>query len=176
MPEETRTSPKIKTESIVAFAAIFVSIATLLVYLYQARIMQKQQHTSVWPYVEWLYNNDRDQLYITVENKGIGPALVKSVKLELDGKVMGSNSEFFKTLLGNSNFNFVNSTVQGRVISPGEKVELFHIYDSSKARAVDSLLLWNSSKHEFRLSICYCSVYGDCWTTDGSTNLESECK
>lgn len=175
MPEGTKTPRKIKTESIVAFAAIFVSIATLMVYLYQAHIMQKQQHTSVWPYVEWLFNNEKNQFYITVENKGIGPALIKSARLELNGKQMRGNSEFFKVLLGNSNFKFSNSTVEGRVLSPGEKVELFHIYDSAKARAVDSLLR-NSSEHEFSLFICYCSVYDDCWTTDGITILESKCK
>lgn len=166
---------RIKSEFVVAFAAIFVSIATLFVYLYQARIMQSQLHTSVWPYVEWLYNNVNDELVISVENKGIGPAIVKNVTMKLDGAEVGSNSALFRKLLGNTDFSFVNSTVKGRVILPGEKVELVHVFDSMAAHAIDSLLLWDNSKHTFELEICYCSVYDDCWKTNGTKAVASDC-
>lgn len=167
---------RIKSEMMVAFSAIFVSIATLFVYMYQARIMQNQLHTSVWPYVEWLYNNADNEFSITVENKGIGPAIIKEVTMKLDTQVVRSNSELFKILLGNSNFSFINSTVMGRVILPGEKVEMVHVYDSAAAKAIDSLLLWSNSKHTFELEICYCSVYDDCWKTNGTKAQVSQCQ
>src|SRR5688572_27106200 len=79
----------LKSEMIVAIAAIAVSIMTLFVYIYQARIMMDQQHTSVWPYVEWESTNinteTEQEYYIEVVNKGVGPALVKDTKLTLDG-------------------------------------------------------------------------------------------
>lgn len=167
---------KIRSEFIVSFSAIFVSIATLFVYIYQARIMQKQQHTSVLPYVEWLYSNAGDEFLISVENKGIGPAFVKGLTMKLDDQPVGSNSALFKKLLGTTSFSFINSTVDGRVISPGEKIELVHVYDSAQANAIDSLLLWNNSPHKFSLEICYCSVYNDCWTTDGTHSKETVCR
>lgn len=167
---------KLKSEMIVAFAAIFVSLATLLVYLYQARIMQNQLHTSVWPYVEWLYSNAENQFVITVENKGIGPAIVKRVEMKLDGSQVHGNAALFKKLLGRNNFDFINSTVEGRVILPGEKVEMVHVYDSAAAHAIDSLLLWDNSKHTFELEICYCSVYDDCWKTNGTKAIVSQCE
>lgn len=166
---------KIKSEFIVSFSAIFVSVSTLFVYIYQARIMQKQQHTSVLPYVEWLYNNAGNEFWISVENKGIGPAFVKGVTMKLDGEEVESNSALFKKLLGPIRFNFSNSTVDGRVISPGEKIEMVHVYDTVQGRAIDSLLLWDNSPHKFSLEICYCSVYGDCWTTDGNNSREGKC-
>jgi hypothetical protein len=166
---------KIKPEYIVSFSAIFISVATLFVYIYQARIMQKQQHTSVLPYVEWLYSNAENEFIITVENKGIGPAFVREVTMKLNGEEIGSNSALFKKLLGYSSFSFINSTVERRVISPGEKIEMVHVYDSAQAHAIDSLLLWNNSPNKFSLEICYCSVYNDCWTTDGTTSSESSC-
>jgi hypothetical protein len=43
----------LREKIIVAFAAILISVMTLFVYIYQARIMQEQQHASVWPYIEW---------------------------------------------------------------------------------------------------------------------------
>lgn len=166
---------RIKSEMVVAFSAIFVSIATLFVYMYQARIMQDQLHTSVWPYVEWLYNNVDNEFVISVENKGIGPAIIKDVTLKLDSTEVGSNSALFRKLLGHADFSFVNSTVEGRVILPGEKVEMVHVFDSAAARAIDSLLLWNDSKHTFKLEICYCSVYEDCWKTNGTKAVVSDC-
>jgi hypothetical protein len=46
---------RFKVELVIALSAIFVSLATLVVYIYQARIMikqaeimQSQQHISVW--------------------------------------------------------------------------------------------------------------------------------
>lgn len=173
--ENSKRSFKLKTEYIVALSAIFVSIATLAVYMYQANIMQNQLHTSVWPYVQWSYSNVGKEFYLVVENKGIGPALIKSTRMTLDGNEMGSNSDLFKTLLGNSEFDFINSSVNGTVISPGEKVELFHIYDSASAKKLDSLII-QSSSHKFKYTVCYCSVYGDCWTTNGWDVLESKCK
>lgn len=166
---------KLKSEYIVSFSAIFVSIATLFVYIYQARIMQKQQHTSVLPYVEWLYSNAGNEFIISVENKGIGPAFVKGVTMKLDDAEVGSNSALFKKLLGTSSFSFINSTVNRRVISPGEKIEMVHVYDSAQAHAIDSLLLWSNAPHKFSIEICYCSVYDDCWTTDGTNSKESIC-
>ncbi len=159
----------------IAFSAIFVSMATLFVYMYQARIMQNQLHTSVWPYIEWLYNNANNEFSISVENKGIGPAIIHDVSMKLDQQAMGSNSELFKKLLGSSNFNFVNSTVEGRVLLPGEKVEMVHVFDKEAARAIDSLLLWTNSPHTFELEICYCSVYDDCWKTNGTKAIVSQC-
>lgn len=175
MEEEKNQAPaKIKTEYIVALSAIFVSIATLAVYMYQARIMQNQLHTSVWPYVQWSYSNVGKEFYLVVENKGIGPALIRKTKMTLDGAEMGSNRDLFKTLMGNAGFDFINSTVNGSVISPGERIELFHIYDSLYAKKLDSLIIQNDL-HKFNYTICYCSVYGDCWTTDGRKVAETEC-
>jgi hypothetical protein len=159
----------------IGLVAIAINIVTVSVYLYQAHIMQKQQHTAVLPYVEWLYSNANDQFLISVENKGIGPAFVKEVTLKLDDEEMGSNSELFKKLLGTSGFKFSNSTVARRVISPGEKIEMVHVYDSIQAHAISSLLQGNNSTHKLELNICYCSVYNDCWTTDGNTSIESSC-
>ena len=176
MKEKLPAVRKFDNGTIIGLAAILINLVTVSVYMYQAHIMQKQQHTSVLPYIEWLYSNAGNEFVISVENKGIGPAFIKNVTMKLDDEEIGSNSALFKKLLGTSSFSFINSTVERRVISPGEKVEMVHVYDSAQAKAIDSLLLWNNSPHKFALEICYCSVYNDCWTTDGTTSKESSCQ
>lgn len=163
-------------ELVVALSAILISTATLFVYIYQAGIMQSQQHTSVWPYVQWMYSNVGNEFYLVVENKGIGPALIKEVKIKADGVEMGSTSELFKKVLNTRDFSFVNGTVEGIVLSPGEKVEMFHIYDSLYAREFDEKVFQHNATTTFELSICYCSVYNDCWQLIGGKVIEGECR
>jgi hypothetical protein len=81
---------RLKPELIIALCATVVSLATLAVYIYQARvmirqaeIMQSQQHISVWPYLETLtttvVSTDKPhEAYFEIENKGIGPANYKA--------------------------------------------------------------------------------------------------
>lgn len=163
--------PAIKTELVVAFAAIFVSTASLFVYLYQARIMQIQQHVSVWPYVEWLPSWGDHGLYLEVTNKGIGPALVKKVTIKLDGKEVRNLSELFLHLTDSAFQDFGYSTVQGRVIAAGEQVRAFDIGDKATADRIREEL----NKRSFEYEICYCSVFNDCWVSRGTQIIESNC-
>ena len=163
---------KIKSESIVALAAIFVSIATLFVYLYQAHIMQKQQITSVWPYVQWGYTNSPDGVYIQVENKGIGPAIVKNVTVKMNGESFNSFKEVFEALGDTTSQDYIYSRIGGQVIAPGEKLQPFYIEDWKKGEEH----LEKMQQRSFEYTICYCSVYGDCWTTYGRKVVEGECR
>jgi hypothetical protein len=163
---------KFSTELIVALAAIFVGVATLFVYIYQARIMQHQQYASVWPYVEWVsYSSDTQGFFIHVENKGVGPAIIKSVKMTLDGKELSSNRELFKAMIGKDDFDFDQSTIEGRVIAAREIIKPFFIADTVIANQFNKAF----EKKPFRLEICYCSIYDECWTSYGIEVIESKC-
>jgi hypothetical protein len=175
--EEDLTPSPVKTktfssELIVALAAIFVGVATLFVYIYQARIMQHQQYASVWPYIEWVtYSSDTEGFFIQVENKGVGPAIIKSVKMKLNGKQLNDNQELFKAMIGIDDFDYDQSTVEGRVIAAREIIKPFFIPDSVIANKFNAA--WK--KNKFSLEICYCSIYGECWTSYGVKVVESKC-
>jgi hypothetical protein len=162
---------KFKSQSIVAFAAIFVSIATLIVYLYQAHIMQRQQVTSVWPYLQWGFTDTADGVYIHLENKGIGPAIVKKVTLKLDGDEFKSFGKLFEAL-GDTTFEtYTYSTVSNKVLAPGEAIRPFFVKDWRKGEE----LLEGLRTHSFEYLICYCSVYGDCWSSSGLSVKVCDC-
>lgn len=163
--------PTVKTEVAVAFAAIFVSTATLFVYIYQARIMQTQQQVAVWPYVEWLPSWGDHGFYVEVSNKGIGPALVKKVTIKLDGKEMSDLTELFQVLTDSSFQDFGYSTIQGRVLAAGEQMTAFVISDKEIANRIREEL----TKRNFEYEICYCSVFNDCWVSRGTKITESNC-
>lgn len=170
--EQPIPKKKIDTGLLVGLCAIGISVATLFVYIYQARIMQSQQHASVWPYVESSYSNVNG-FHLQVQNKGIGPAIIKNAKYILDDKEMDLDT-LFNSLLGKKQeqMSFQYSYVIGRVMSPGESFKPFSIPEGIYSAKMDSAL----SKRDFRLEICFCSIYKDCWTSKGLKVVESECK
>ncbi|HJV91269.1 MAG TPA: hypothetical protein VJ623_13255 [Holophagaceae bacterium] len=152
------------TEVLAVGTALFVSFCTLAVYAYQAKVMKEQQHVSVWPYLEWATGNVKD-FHITVKNKGVGPALIQKVEMTLDGKPVHTATELVSAVRGPdwSLQGLINSSLEGRVMSPGEEVSPITITDVTEGRAFEGQL----RKHAFQLRITYCSIYGDCWITEG---------
>jgi hypothetical protein len=186
--EENETVSKktrIKPEMIIALCATFISIATLIVYIYQARvmirqaeIMQSQQHISVWPYLETLtttvVSGDKpDEAFFEIENKGIGPAIVKQVTIKVDDVVMKDNNELFDAMIGKTDTLSVSTNaVKNRVIASGEKIRIFHITGDDLVKRFAIAF----QKKKFEYIVCYCSVYDDCWTSNGTKVTEGKCE
>jgi hypothetical protein len=87
--EQTRR--KSHLEFIVAATAFCVSVGTLGIYVYQAKVMKEQQHVSVWPYMDWNTSNV-DDYRIEARNKGIGPAIIRKVDMRVGGKPVDDNA------------------------------------------------------------------------------------
>lgn len=164
---------KIDTGLLIGISAMVISIATLFVYIYQASIMKDQLHTAVWPHVEWSISKYKG-FSLQVTNKGIGPAIIKKSTFYVDNKEAKDLSEFFKLLLGDKKKKMavIASYVNGRVMSAGESFRPFEVLDSTNIKLLDSAFV----KHDIRFEICYCSVYGNCWTSKGIEVVESKCE
>ena len=175
-PEIKTGKSKFRSEWVVAAAAMTVSILSLVVYIYQAKIMQEQQQTSVWPYLEWiLVTSTGDGFYIAVINKGVGPAIVKKTRLTLDGKETDS-FQLTRDLIGEEKIDSLwtfYSRVDERVLAPGEEVRLFHIKDRENARLV--LPVPADVLRRITYEITFASIYGDCWTSKGLKVVEGGC-
>jgi hypothetical protein len=174
--EPTAEPPKMKIRSewIIAFSAVLVSILTLFVYIYQARIMMEQQHASAWPYLEWtLTISPGTEFYLSVQNKGTGPAIVKNTQLMLDGKLIG-HRELVRDVLGQKmdSLWLFFSQVDNRVLAPGDEIRLFQVKNDNGVKVPK---LSGISKR-IQYTICYCSVYDDCWTSFGLEVVENNCK
>ncbi len=161
----------LKPDLIIALMALVIGIGTMVVYVYQARIMSKQQHASVWPFLEVSLSQGQQGTYISVENKGVGPAIVKSTKIEVDSQTYQENQidEIIPKIVGKS-LAFHYKTVANRVMKSGEFIKLLHVEDLKEAALLDSTL----SKHRVKLSICYCSIYDECWTVSGNKLIPCE--
>jgi hypothetical protein len=158
-------SPAWRAEWVIALSAVLVSLATMGVYIYQARIMQSQQLASVWPYIEWTTTfSHADGVYLSVINKGVGPARVNKTKLLLDGKEITDVREMLRILTSgkSDSLSIFGSVVDDRVLASGEEVRLFHM--TGKDIDINGLIKVFKRVDYF---VCYCSIYDECWTSQG---------
>lgn len=100
-----------------------------------------------------------------MENKGVGPAIVKSVKVNLATGSFREDQldELFKSLLTTS-LLYNHTGVQGRVMKSGELVKMVEITNLREAIRLDSALKSNKAS----ISICYCSIFDECWRIQNS--------
>ncbi|MEO7989010.1 MAG: hypothetical protein ABI663_05675 [Chryseolinea sp.] len=168
------SSEKWRPDFIVAVLAVVIGLCTMFVYIYQAKVMSKQLHSSVWPFVEIISSNGSSGINIKVVNKGVGPAIIKKHRIILDGveyKETAIDTILFK-LVGR-NLNRDISAVQSRVLASGEKISLLEITSPRDAISLDSAI----RKHTFNIELCYCSIYDDCWTSKkGKTESCDSCE
>lgn len=179
MEEEIPRPRKIDTGLLVGLMAVAISVISLLIYIFQTRIMVRQLRTSVWPRVEW-FHGKTEGTYIEVVNKGIGPAIISDHKMRLGGIEIKTLSELFEKLLGPDSESLrcgqspkcITSYIDGRVMQPGEAFRPFVVADSLFAFKLDSAFQVSN----FEMEICYCSIYEECWASRGLTIARSVCK
>jgi hypothetical protein len=163
--KDDRKSPRWGPEWLIALSAVLVSVATMGVYIYQAKIMQGQQLASVWPYIEWYPTfSTNNGVYLSVVNKGVGPARVKETHLFLDGKEIADDRELLRILTNgkSDSLSIFGSAVNYRVLAPGEEIRLFHM--TGKGIDIDKMI---ESFKRVKYTVCYCSIYDECWTSQG---------
>ena len=147
-------------------AAIAISAFALAIGVYQTRLMQAQARASVWPYVKiglgYTDGGDSSGFEIHVENNGVGPAVVKSVRVSLDDKPLHGWNDAFPLILGHGEARAKLEGLSGVVIPPSTNRETsvvaIRINDPAQAQK------FYEARDRFKIDICYCSVYDDCWT------------
>jgi hypothetical protein len=155
-----------------SFVAVALSMLALGTSAYQSmlmrdqtKLMQVQSRASVWPSVS-IGENDthtptEDMFAWRVDNNGVGPAKIESVVVNLDGKPYGNWQTLSAVLAPGHPFHAAQSSVNGLVLPPSlnreTTVEMVKLSDPVLARA------FHDAQSRFKIEICYCSVYDDCW-------------
>ncbi len=143
--------------SLVGFLALLIAGYTAYVERYTANIQLKQVQAQVWPYMI-VGNNDLAQSLV-VDNKGMGPAIVRSVQVRIDGKPQPDWNQVLATL-GMPPHHFIQTTVNQYVLSPGEQLQIIRFPDKD---------LWqhfhDAASNRMSVDICYCSTLDECWVS-----------
>ena len=154
------------TDRVVAASAIVAALAAVVVAAYEARINREYQRISVWPRIQQSDSFVTDQPYTrNVTNVGMGPAIVRSVEIRVDGNICRTWPKVIEALVKRRIPNTIISWLHnGAVLVPNKDIEVLKIPPGDDARA-----FWEASQGD-RLSvrICYSSLYGESWMSDSA--------
>lgn len=151
--------------SMTSALALAVSIFALAIGAWQTRLMQSQARASVWPHLSigYTYNSnmDEDGFIWRIDNNGVGPARIESVALTLDGKPMKSWPAVLMALGFHGEMRVSTTSLAGEVIPPSLNRET--AIETIRVNQRDAAALFKAAVPRFRMDVCYCSVYDDCW-------------
>ena len=153
----------LRFESVIAICALLISAITGAAVVYQTHIIQNQYAATIWPYlgVDTNVLNPR-HVEIVIVNDGLGPALIRSAQLFVDGRHLASWRDLALTIgrdakPGHAVFG-TSSINASTTIRPGATYRLFTA--KLGADAAPAAL----KRHVVTLRFCYCSLNNSCWS------------
>ncbi|HWU75848.1 MAG TPA: hypothetical protein VN043_05045 [Rhodanobacter sp.] len=142
-------------DGVAAIMAALIGLLALGVSGYTAYIQRQQVRAQVWPYLI-AGNNDLEQSLI-VYNKGVGPAIVRSAQIRVDGKPQKDWNHVLAAL-GLPPHHYIQSTLNPDVLSPGEQVQTIRFPENDRWRGFRAAAI-----NRMTMDICYCSTLEECW-------------
>jgi hypothetical protein len=159
------TERVVHLDTIIAVCALLVSTITAGAMVYQTRVLQDQFSATVWPYLSVSMNYTPEYVQVRLINEGVGPALIRSAQVVVDGKPLGRwdsvLSAIFKQRVHATHIE-LTSVDSSTAIRAGEELTLLRI--DTHSNAVGQIL-----KHNMTLKFCYCSINSRCWNLVSST-------
>ena len=152
-------------ESFVAIAALIVSVSALGVGAYEAQLQRQHDRAEVWPHLEIQTFVGDSGANITVENTGLGPAVVEAIDVATDGRPQHNWIGAMEGVLPDSLRAYSNNTVYEHGVRPGDHVVLLGL-----PRAVLPSPFWKAM-NRIVVTICYRSVFGERWIVGDTLGL-----
>ena len=171
-------------EVFVSMAALITAVAAVVITLEQTKVMREEAELernnariSVMPSV-WLstYIGDTDgEAYykVALTNKGLGPAVIERFDVTYQGQPVYNWDELARKMATDvgSEKSFEGDYLRSTrsPVSPGLMLEAggmaypIQVDDSS---APDGIRLLMRASQDMAISLCYCSLYSDCFRTE----------
>jgi hypothetical protein len=145
-------------EWVITLVTVVTSIAALALGAYTALLQRRHDSASVWPHLEFGIIFAQQTSGMQVSNSGVGPAIVQSVAVSVDGHLVRSWPEVFKLVLDSSTTRYSSSSVSDRVIRAGETVNWFQLPTDILPHDIQARMA------RVAIEVCYASVYDEHWT------------
>lgn len=166
----TPTRRRINIELLLGISAIFLSLAALVVSIFQTKIAREQQQASVWPSLMIGSSHNKDYFSFVMINNGVGPAVIRKFEIIYAGKAYTRPIEILYDYTKDVNkigAVTYSAVVPNLVLKAGE--EKFMIESKGDLLTAGQLAeLFDSGK--CKLNVVYSDVYGNCWQSDGLNN------
>ena len=179
-------------DMVLPIAALFVSFVSILIAWHHGRVMSELVHENEklvqaesLPYLQIEMSNLETDLRtpalrLTVLNQGVGPARIAEVVMTVNGQpvkdfntlvdhccapgLLQAATVGTKQFRGIRNGEVIMSKLRDRMIRPGESVDAFDWPITPANQPVLDRLRSQFATNAVNTSICYCSVFDECWT------------
>jgi hypothetical protein len=144
----------------VALAALVVSLSAVVVGIYEASLQRAHDRAEVWPHVEVGTFTTPTNATVYLENTGVGPAVINSIIVTVDGKPRRDWPEVVTVLFGDAApARFGHETVRDHSLRAGDKVVLLDLPAGVPG-------FWDQVGR-VGVTVCYASVFGEHWELAG---------
>jgi hypothetical protein len=169
---------------VVAFSALLISTVSIFVAQQSNQSMERLVRAGSWPFLQLASGNASDdgarELAFGVENVGTGPARVYTYTVEVDGETLPSTGhmltnvlraccdEAFRAAVAESSEievfgSEMSSPVAQRFLAPNAAIIAMRWPRTEQNAAVWAALDQARQRGRIVTSICYCSVFDECW-------------
>lgn len=170
MANENTPGWKLFAELARLWLPIVLSLCAISLTIFQAATARRHARLSVQPRIEWrIAENTRTGIFeISIVNVGLGPAILRSVAVGIDGKPMVLNgldacAAISRALARPADAYDTGCFVQStdRVVRAGDELSLYRS-EPAPAAAVDAGAPV-ADYRRFAVTGLYCSFYEECW-------------
>ncbi|MEM9704569.1 MAG: hypothetical protein AAF850_00680 [Pseudomonadota bacterium] len=170
-------------ETVGSIAAMFIGVCALFVTWDQAQIMRKQQHAAVLPVltvdVSMSSAGDAHAFAVTLHNEGVGPAMVQSAAMTVEGQTIETWGDFAAAFLPTPLATPANASIgtSRGVIAAGEDETVLRliwpqtpVHDAAFRMLTKRIFGPTGANSTF--VVCYCSVFDRCWEIGGKSEQD----
>ncbi len=183
MAKQKKWLDKDNVNLMVAVCAVLISAASFYATYIQSVAAERQVKAETWPYLQIRSGNydleaQERNLYLKIENAGVGPAHLKSFQLYYKDTAVGSinrvlplccfaEGETARDENGDLRPEF-NNIITGNpapsIVAAGDEILVYSmIRDEVNADLWEKL---NIGRQQLRAEGCYCSLLDECFQTD----------
>lgn len=179
-PEVKKRKINWTADKIMSTSALFISVISLIALLYQSylareenKLIQQQQSASVLPHLSQWFSNTSEGFKVIFGNKGVGPAFIKEVKLEMKDTTFYNTDHLvdhmLKRIYQTDSISIPASTStfsDGYVLPANETIEIIVIKRSEHIKVFRKFL----DNSDLEYTITYADVYGSEWSLSNKEN------
>ena len=159
----------VRPQSLIALSALVLSLCGVFIAIYEAALVRRQQRASVWPHVEVAASVSRERIEVRVQNAGVGPARVRAAAVSHGGEQREDWADLIRRAsVEPPRVDFYYSLINGTVLARDSEPEvIFRLTeeDGAGAPTLIELLRREILEGQIDVTLCYCSVYDECWTS-----------
>jgi hypothetical protein len=141
-----------------------VGTVALVSSMYNVYLQRQQVRAAVWPRLDGREEYAENDYKVFVANRGVGSAIIRRVRLYLDGRPARSWGDFMNSVPKGleekvptgASLRLWNAHNLIGTLSPGGENQFIEANDAT------TLLLMEAGTR-IRTEICYCSSLDDCW-------------